>query len=99
MHFDDTLGDRQSQPSPAFFDRDRTVSLPKFLKIFDWSASSMPGPVSRTATWNEPLLAVALIATSPWSVNLIALPTRLSSTCVMRRSSPRPGGGFAANRL
>ena len=52
----------------------------------------MPGPVSRTATLNEPLAADALITTSPWSVNLMALPTRLSSTCVSRRSSPRPAG-------
>ena len=29
---------------------------------------------------------------SPWSVNLMALPTRLSSTWVRRRSSPRPAG-------
>src|SRR6516225_4685016 len=36
----------------------------------------MPGPVSRTDTWKEPLFASALMATSPASVNLIALPTR-----------------------
>src|SRR5215510_14215998 len=30
--------------------------------------------------------------TSPASVNLMALPTRLSSTCVRRCSSPRPMG-------
>src|SRR5262249_19024003 len=49
----------------------------------------MPGPVSRTDTWNEPLFASALMATSPASVNLMALPTRLISTCVKRRSSAR----------
>src|SRR5262249_50307962 len=54
-------------------------------KILIWSAVPMPGPVSHTATLNEPLVAEARIATSPWSVNLIALPTRLRSTCVMRR--------------
>jgi hypothetical protein len=52
----------------------------------------MPGPVSRTATLNEPLAGATLIATSPASVNLIALPTRLSSTWVSLRSSPCPGG-------
>ena len=41
----------------------------------------MPGPVSRTDTWNEPLFASALMATSPASVNLMALPTRLIRTC------------------
>src|SRR5215475_4648425 len=56
----------------------------------------MPGPVSRTETWNAPLFASALMATSPASVNLIALPTRLISTCVRRRPSPRPGGSSAA---
>ena len=35
------------------------------------------------------------MATSPSSVNLIALPTRLSSTWVKRRSSPRPRGRSA----
>src|SRR5215472_293278 len=49
----------------------------------------MPGPVSRTDTWNEPLLASALIATSPVSVNLMALPTRLIRTCVKPRSFRR----------
>src|SRR6516164_4633116 len=52
----------------------------------------MPGPVSRTDTWNEPLCASALMATSPASVNLMALPTRLIRTCVKRRPSPWPGG-------
>ena len=33
-----------------------------------------------------------MMRTSPVSVNLMALPTRLSSTCVSRCSSPRPCG-------
>jgi hypothetical protein len=45
--------------------------------------------VSRTDTQNAPLFASALMATSPASVNLMALPTRLISTCVKRRPSPR----------
>src|SRR6516225_1762156 len=52
----------------------------------------MPGPVSRTDTQNEPLLASASMATSPASVNLMALPTRLIRTCAKRRPSPLPGG-------
>ena len=36
--------------------------------------------------------AATLITTSPASVNLMALPTRLSRTCVSRRSSPWPCG-------
>src|SRR5262249_17320277 len=56
----------------------------------------MPGPVSRTDTWNEPLFASALMAISPASVNLMALPTRLISTCVKRRPSARPEGHCGA---
>src|SRR5271166_193159 len=62
-----------------------------------WSAAEMPGPVSRTDTWNEPLFASALMATSPASVNLMALPTRLIRTCVKRRPSPWPGGKLGAS--
>jgi CheY-like chemotaxis protein len=36
------------------------------------------------------------MATSPASVNLMALPTRLMRTCVKRRPSPRPGGNSGA---
>ena len=37
--------------------------------------------------------------TPPVSVNLIALPTRLSRTCVSRRSSPRPRGSSRATSI
>jgi integrase len=37
------------------------------------------------------------MATSPASVNLIALPTRLIRTCVRRRPSPWPGGKSGAS--
>src|SRR5262249_17492190 len=50
----------------------------------------MPGPVSCTAILKCPLIALTRISTEPVSVNLIALPTMLSNTCVSRRSSPRP---------
>src|SRR5262249_45429841 len=52
----------------------------------------MPGPVSVTETVKWPFRAPAAMRTSPASVNLMALPTRLSSTCVRRCSSPRPIG-------
>jgi hypothetical protein len=57
-----------------------------------WSRGEIPGPVSATRTANSPLDAATAIATAPVSVNLIALPTRFSSTCVIRRSSPWPVG-------
>ena len=41
---------------------------------------------------NDPLAADASTATSPLSVNFVALPTRSSRTCAMRRSSPRASG-------
>src|SRR5215813_11986153 len=65
-------------------------------KILPWSASEIPGPVSRTATVNVPFAAAAVILTSPASVNLMALPTRLSSTWVSFRSSPRAAGSCGA---
>src|SRR5262250_3087362 len=59
----------------------------------------MPGPVSVTLTLNWPLTALAVTRTSPQSVNLMALPTRLSSTCVRRCSSPRPMGSDLATSV
>ena len=67
-----------------------------------WHCSAvMPMPVSRTArrrrgSPSEPATVRTLITTSPTSVNLMALPPRLSSTCLSRRASPstvigRPG--------
>src|SRR5262245_44524812 len=53
-----------------------------------WS-SGIPGPVSVT---KRPFRAPAAMLTSPASVNLMALPTRFSRTCVRRCSSPRPTG-------
>src|SRR5215207_3427389 len=59
-----------------------------------WSGV-MPGPVSRTRTQNRSAPSssrsseiAALMTTSPWSVNLMALPTRFRMTCTSRRSSP-----------
>ena len=58
----------------------------------------MPGPVSDTETMNQPSAATAFTTTSPTSENLMAFPTRFSSTWVMRRSSPLPGGKSGATR-
>ena len=54
--------------------------------------TAMPGPVSVTATSNAPSVVVTATVIPPASLNLIALPTRFSSTWVIRRSSPSPGG-------
>src|SRR5262249_47193186 len=77
-------------PVPPFF---RVIELSpcwNSSNIRAWSAGLMPGPESRTATVNEPSAADALMAISPLSVNFMALPTRFSSTCAMRRPSPCP---------
>src|SRR5215510_15757695 len=52
----------------------------------------MPGPVSTTLTLKRPFTVFAVTRTSPLSVNLMALPTKLSSTWVSRCSSPKPNG-------
>src|SRR5262245_37816056 len=68
--------------------------------ILAWSFSAMPGPVSCTATVKAPSATDVLIETSPVSVNLMALPTRLSRTWVSRRSSPRAAGkSFGSSTL
>ena len=63
------------------------------------ASPAMPMPVSRTSTRRRSPASVTSsartrTATSPRSVNLIALPTRFNSTCSMRSPSPssRPGG-------
>ncbi len=57
-----------------------------------WSAG-MPSPVSLTAKRSSVPARMSSTdetstSTLPWSVNLIALPTRLCSTCWMREASP-----------
>src|SRR5215471_8580204 len=65
-----------------------------------WCSSGMPGPVSVTLTLKWPLTALAVTRTSPVSVNLMALPTRLRTTWVRRCSSPSPmGRDFATSVL
>src|SRR5215475_10164110 len=60
----------------------------------------MPGPVSATLTAKWLFAVLALTRISPVSVNLMALPTRLSKTWVRRCSSPTPmGRGLATSIL
>src|SRR5262245_47786683 len=71
-----------------------------FSKTRSHSSAGIPGPVSLTLTAKWPFAAPAVMRTSPASVNLMALPTRLSSTWVRRCSSPRPmGRDFATSVL
>src|SRR5215468_9620957 len=64
------------------------------------SCSGIPGPVSATVMAKCPLTDFAVTRTSPVSVNLMALPTRLRTTWVRRCSSPSPmGRDFATSVL
>ena len=93
VHLDDPLRDREAKPGAALLARVRAVDLLELLEdLAPGRPAAMPGPVSRTATLKAPSARRRAIATSPASVNLIALPTRLSSTWVRRRSSPAPSG-------
>src|SRR5580704_14950261 len=83
---------------------DRPSPVPPFLRVMvlstcwnsskmrAWSAGAMPGPESTTENSKRSAACTARISTPPWSVNLMALPTRLSSTCASRRASPVPVG-------
>src|SRR3954469_18559503 len=84
------------RPVPPFWRVELLSTCWNSSKMRFWSSGAMPGPVSRTAMSKKPSAAPAAISTEPLSVNLIALPTRLSSTWVRRRSSPRPIGSASA---
>src|SRR6266404_887260 len=83
---------------------DRPSPVPPFLrvlvlstcwnssKILAWSAGAMPGPESTTDMSKRSPFCAARISTPPWSVNLMALPTRFSRTWVSRRASALPTG-------
>jgi hypothetical protein len=96
VHLNDSLSIARPSPVPPFFRVIEVSDCWNSSNILFWSAVEMPGPVLRKAIVNDPLAAEARTATSSASVNLIALPTRLSNTCVTRRWSPwargRPGG-------
>src|SRR5581483_7668607 len=89
------------RPVPPFLRVLELSTCGNSSKILAWSSGAMPGPVSRTVTMKRPFSASARIATSPASVNLMALPARLSKTCAIRRGSPwprgRPGAVSAVN--
>ena len=60
------------------------------------SSAPMPMPVSRTLILSCGPTSAATSSTSPLSVNLMALDSRLSSTCAMRTGSPRIAPGTPA---
>src|SRR6266568_797829 len=72
------------RPVPPFFRVLELSACWNSSKTFCWSTAAIPGPVSDTATINVPFAEVTCTPTSPTSVNLIALPTRLRSTWVIR---------------
>ena len=68
----------------------------------DWASSSIPTPVSTTSqrSSTSPAFAVTCVAsrrTDPCSVNLTALPAKLSSTWPSRRASPHSISGSAGS--
>ena len=61
----------------------------------------MPMPVSATSNRSSKssgsrAATLTVAATSPWAVNLMALPTRLDNACAMRAGSPRTTAGTSA---
>ena len=97
MHLDDLLGDGEPEPGAALGLGVGAVDLMELLEDARLLFGGMPGPVSVTLTAKWPFAALAVTRTSPASVNLMALPTRLSSTWVRRCSSPRPIGRRLGN--
>jgi hypothetical protein len=91
VQLDDPLRDRQPEASPALLPGELSACW-NSSKIFAWSASEIPGPVSATETTKAPSATATSTRTSPASVNLTALPARFRSTWVSRRESPRPAG-------
>ena len=74
----------------------------KPLKMRARFSGAMPMPVSRTAnssdTWPEVCASTFTDnTTSPWPVNLMALPPRLMSTCRSRMASPTSCAGRAGS--
>jgi hypothetical protein len=92
VKLDDPLGDGQTQARAALGTRAGAVGLLELSEDLRLLLLGNPRPVSATETTNTPSTARASMATSPASVNLMALPTRLRSTWVMRPSSPLARG-------
>jgi hypothetical protein len=87
MHLDDLFGNCETKAGPALGLGIRAVYLMELLEDAFLLFQGMPGPVSVTLTTKRAFTAMAQIRTSPLSVNLMALPTRLSSSS--------PGSGSA----
>ena len=90
MHLDDAARDREPEAGAALGARRGIVGLLELLEDLRLVGGGDAGPGvahrdGERCRWRRR----ALIRTSPASVNLMALPTRFSSTCDRRRSSPR----------
>ena len=90
------LRDRQAEAGAALLARVRVVDLLELVEdLAPGRRARCRGRYRAPQTRSGRPSGAARISTSPSSVNLIALPTRLSSTCVRRRASPcrvgRPG--------
>ena len=91
------------RPVPPYL---RVVEVSAWLKAWNSCpifSGAMPMPVSRTEKWSSVLSPWGVcretcrtrIRISPFSVNLIALPTRLTRICLMRWKSPSTFRGSA----
>ena len=92
VHLDDLLGDGEPETGPAFGFGVGAVDLMELLEDALPLLRRYAGPVSVTANSEVAIHGCRGDAHLAASVNLMALPTRLSSTCVRRCSSPRPTG-------
>ena len=61
MQFDNSLRYGEPKSCAALLFCDRIVGLLKFLEQLGLIGLEIPGPVSRTATWNDPLAEEPLI--------------------------------------
>ena len=94
-----------ANPSPVPPKR-RLVELSAWVKeskILAWTSGAMPMPVSSTAKYSRGVVSPSActrirITTSPFSVNLMALPTRLTKSCRTRTGSPCTLAGRSIGR-
>jgi len=80
VHLDDLSRNGETEPRAAPGACVRAVNLAELLEYAFALFRGMPGPVSLTLTSKRPSAAQAVMRTSPASVNLMALPTRLSNS-------------------
>jgi hypothetical protein len=88
VHLNDLLGDRETETGCAFGPRNRAVDLLELLEVPCLTTGGNAGTGVGHTDFEVLLHALAMTHTSPVSVNLMALPTRLSRTRVKRCSSP-----------